>query len=260
MQPSGIITLLSDFGLSDPFVGVMKGVILQWFPEAKLLDLTHEIAAQDVLGAAFWLAAAEPWFAPGTVHLCVVDPGVGGLRAPLAMRAHGHVFVGPDNGLFDLVCRRAPADEVRSIDAERLGFSLPSRTFHGRDLFAPVAALLAASKLPFDELGPVAEPQGKLAWPAVSQSGARQQGQVIVVDRFGNLISNIEPEAALAPGSRALVGATSIPCRGTYSDVQPGELVAYVGSFGQLEIALRDGSAAAHLGAARGTPLSLEGP
>ncbi len=260
MTPSGIITLLSDFGLKDPFVGVMKGVILQWFPEAKLVDLTHEIAAHDVLGGAFWLAAAEPWFAPGTVHLCVVDPGVGGERAALAVRAHGHVFVGPDNGLFELVCRQAPADEVRSIDAERLGFSLPSRTFHGRDLFAPVAALVAASKLPFDELGPVAEPRGKLAWPAVSQSGSRHEGQVIVVDRFGNLISNIEPDAPLVPGSRALIGATSIPCRGTYSDVPPGELVAYVGSFGQLEVAVRDGIAAVRLGAERGTPIILEGP
>ena len=260
MQPSGIVTLLSDFGLRDPFVGVMKGVILQWFPEAKLVDLSHEIAAQDVLAGAFWLAAAEPWFAPGTVHLAVVDPGVGGQRAALAMRAHGHVFVGPDNGLFELVCRRGAADEVRSIDAERLGFSLPCRTFHGRDLFAPVAALLAANKLPFEELGPLFEPRGRLDWPAADQSLAGWRGQVLLVDRFGNLISNIEPEGALGAEARVRVGTTSIRCAGTYGDVEPGELVAYVGSFGQLEIAVRDGSAAERLGAERGTPIILEGP
>ena len=260
MKPSGIVTLLSDFGLRDPFVGVMKGVVLQWFPEARLVDLTHDIPAHDVLAAAFWLAAAEPWFAPGTVHLAVVDPGVGSSRAALAMRAHGHLFVGPDNGLFELVCRKGPPDEVRSIDAERLGLGLSSRTFHGRDLFAPVAALLASGKLPLEEVGPLTTPQGNLAWPAVSQNGVRSQGEVVVIDRFGNLISNIEPAAALAAGSRARVGAAAITCAGTYSDVEPGELVAYVGSFGQLEIALRDGSAAQHLGAERGTPIILEGP
>jgi S-adenosylmethionine hydrolase len=140
-----------------------------------------------------------------------------------------------------------------------LGFSLPSRTFHGRDLFAPVAALIAASKLPFAELGPLMTPQGKLYWPEVSRSDTGWLGQVVVVDRFGNLISNIEPGAALAPGSRAQVGATSVSCRGTYGDVQPGELVAYLGSFGQLEIAVRNGSAAARLNAQRGTPIHLEG-
>jgi S-adenosyl-L-methionine hydrolase (adenosine-forming) len=260
VKSSGIVTLLSDFGLSDPFVGVMKGVVLHWFPAAKLVDLTHDIGAQDVAVAAFWLARATPWFTPGSVHLAVVDPGVGSARAPIVVHADGHYFVGPDNGLFDAVRRAATSSEVRRIDTAALGLGVPSRTFHGRDIFAPVAGLLAAGDLSFEAVGPEFAPEATLAWPVPTRSDSRWQGEVLAVDRFGNLICNIEPESALSASARAEVRGAAIRCGSTYAEVAPGELVAYVGSFGQLEIAVRNGSAAQQLGASRGTPVTLEGP
>ncbi len=260
MQPSGIVTLLSDFGTKDPFVGVMKGAVLQRFPRATLVDLTHEIGAQDVVAGAFWLAAAHRYFPPGTVHLAVVDPGVGSARAPLALRAGPHWFVGPDNGLFELVCQKGPQPlAARRLVAGALGLGSPSQTFHGRDWFAPAAALLASGELRFEALGPECEPAASLDLPPVVERAGELEGRVMVVDRFGNLITNLEPRV-LGADRRVKVGEELIACAGTYADVSPGALLAYQGSFGQLEIAVRNGSAAERLGAQPGTKVILEGP
>lgn len=280
MKPSGVVTFLTDFGTRDPFVGVMKGVVLARFPDAKLIDLTHDIDPQDIAAGAFWLGQAYRWFPPGTVHVAVVDPGVGSARLPIAIAAGGHVFIGPDNGLFEVVLRKtapaappaAPSPPIcRAIDVAALGLSVPSRTFHGRDVFAPAAASLASGQRPFESLGPSATPLAtnlvprprRRAAPAGAGNGAIAiDGEVVVIDRFGNLITNIELEPGEAdPGSGpagARVGETFVPFVATYADVPPGACAALINSSGHLEIARRNGSAASTLGAGRGTPVATE--
>src|SRR5436190_15878495 len=182
-----VITLLTDFGTHDPFVGVMKGVVLSACPGASIVDLTHDIAPQRVRDAALWLGFSYPWFGPGTVHVAVVDPGVGGARRALAVRADGQFFVAPDNGTLELVRRKAKSFEARALDPLSLGITLRSRTFHGRDLFAPVAGRVAAGTLPFEAAGPVAEPLATTLVPESRVGEHSADGEVVLVDRFGNL-------------------------------------------------------------------------
>ena len=250
--PSGLISLLTDFGLYDPFVGVMKGVILARFPEARIVDLCHGIAAQDVVEGAFWLERSFGWFPPGTVHVAVVDPGVGSDRQALAVRSCGQIFVGPDNGLLGGLIAADPSAEVRLIDRNRFGLPPPSATFHGRDIFAPVAAEIAAWHLGFVDVGPENPAAVGPVVPAAHRSGDRIDGCVVSVDRFGNLITNIDvlllqglasPIAGIANLERPLVR--------TYSDAVSGDFVALVGSFGTVEFARRDGDAAASLALGR---------
>lgn len=258
---NGIITLLTDFGLSDPFVGVMKGAVLSAFREATLVDLTHGIAPQDVAQAAFWLECSFRWFPRGAVHVAVVDPGVGSARAPLVARAAGHFFVGPDNGVLGAVLEGANAvgdghrgsePEIREIDvsalARRLGLGPPSHTFHGRDIFAPAAALLASGAVEFSELGSIRATVEPSPLPRPDVTPGRIEGAVVCVDRFGNLVTNIG-EACLVGLQRPRVQIAGIELRiaATYSTVASGDHVALVDSFGMLEIARRDGSAAATL-------------
>lgn len=248
---TGVVTLLTDFGLEDPFVGIMKGVMLREAPGLSLVDLTHGIAAQDVEAAAFTIAHSFRWFTPGSVHLCVVDPGVGSERAAVALRAQGHTFVGPDNGLFGPLLELEPSAPARRIEPSQLGLTLGSRTFHGRDLFAPVAAWLAAGRRRFEELGPPHELWRRPARkPERSATGA--SGQVVLIDHFGNLITDL-PGSWLAAGAFEIeVGKYVVRLVGTYSEAQPGECVALVSSFDTLEIAQRDGNAARTLGFGRG--------
>jgi S-adenosyl-L-methionine hydrolase (adenosine-forming) len=154
----GIVTLLTDFGSSDPFVGVMTGAILSSFPAARVVDLCHGILPGAVAEAAFWLERCFPWFPPGSVHVAVVDPGVGSERRILGASVSGHLFLAPDNGCFGPRLLTASRAEFRSVDLERHGLSAASATFHGRDIFAPIAARLASGALGFAELGPPAEP------------------------------------------------------------------------------------------------------
>jgi S-adenosylmethionine hydrolase len=258
MSPSGIVTLLTDFGLRDPFVGVVKAAVLARCRQATFVDLTHDIEPGLVADASFWLAQAYPWFPPGTVHLAVVDPGVGTNRAALVARADDHVFVGPDNGLFDVVRRRASSFECRRIDAAALGLAPPSRTFHGRDVFAPVAGLLASEKLAFGDVGPSHELVRAEMVPDARDVDGAVQGEVIVVDRFGNLVTNVDA-ASLGELTRARVdiAGRTLPVVGTYGDLFPGDCAAVVGSFGQIEIVQGGGSAALTLAAQRGTPLRV---
>lgn len=256
---SGIVTLLTDFGLSDPFVGIMKGVILSRFRDASLIDLCHGIPPQSVVDAAFWLERSYGWFPPGTVHVAVVDPGVGSARQILAARAHGHVFLAPDNGLL-ATSLTGPGTEVRAVDAGRLGLGTPSATFHGRDVFAPIAADLASGALVFTDVGPPARALPcVLAAPRVEAGVVL--GAVVTVDRFGNLITNLERATLEAVGARRVsIGGRDVTLRRTYTDAATGELVALINAFDVLELAVRDGSAERQLGLGRGAPVCAPVP
>ena len=253
-----IVTITTDFGTADPFVGIMKGVIASRAPGAQVIDVTHGIPPHDVLVGALVLRHAAPFFAAGTIHVAVVDPGVGGERRPLCIEAEGALFVGPDNGLLSLA---APAPRVRRIvhlAEERFFLSPRSGTFHGRDVFAPVAAALATGTPPSD-LGPTVADMQRIELPAIVCEGERLRGQVIYVDHFGNLTTNLT-QADLPDGS-LVVAVGDVRLHGiaaTYSAVAPGEPVAVVNSWGLLEIAIREGSARATLGVRLGDPVVIE--
>ena len=240
-----IVTLTTDFGDRDGYVGAMKGVILSCAPGLTLVDITHAVPRHDIAAAANALADAAPWFPPGTVHVAVVDPGVGGARAAVIVAAHRQLFVGPDNGVFDLVAPRP--DAVHAIAEADFRRPAVSATFHGRDVFAVTAAQLALGARPA-AAGPATTLRGRLELAAGNR--------VVHVDRFGNLVTDIAgvPAGAIVRiAGRAIAGVS-----GTYASVAVGELVAYVGSRGTLEIAVREGSAAELLGASRGTPVEID--
>ena len=246
---SPVITLLSDFGLQDEYVAVMKGVILAIRPDARLIDITHLIAPQDVSSAAFVLHASYECFPKGSIHLAVVDPGVGTERKPVAVRLGPSFFVGPDNGLFSLVLKGKTGWEARRLQDARYWRNPVSSTFHGRDIFAPVAAHLAAG-VRFEKLGGVCDlvspPWGE---PVVEKN--RVGGVVIHVDRFGNAITNVSIEVLekTAPAGQweVLAGDSRVSIGGTYATVEPGEALALAGSTGFMEIAVNRGSAASEL-------------
>jgi S-adenosyl-L-methionine hydrolase (adenosine-forming) len=243
-----VITLTTDFGTGDGYVGAMKGVILSLLPGATVVDVTHEVPRHDVAAAAHVLATAAPLYPPGTVHLVVVDPGVGGARRALAVDDGRYRYVGPDNGVFARVLPSARA--VHQISAPAFMRQRPSATFHGRDVFAPAAAKLAAGAA-IAEAGPAVT----FATPA-----APEPGRVVHVDRFGNLITDIagdglDPSCGVRVGRTRIVGISR-----TYDDVTRGRVLAYVGSGGTLEIAVREGSAASKLGVKRGARVTLVHP
>lgn len=256
-SPSGVITLLTDFGTSDPFVGVMTGAILCRFPRAMVVNLCHGLRAQGISEAAFWLERCFSWFPPGTVHVAVVDPGVGSERRLLGAACGGHYFLVPDNGLLAPGLLEHPDASVRQIDLARLGLKAPSATFHGRDLFAPLAAWLASGQLAFGELGAPASPL-PCRLPPLHMAGEHLVGEVITIDRFGNLITNLDARAWQGrTAARCCIAGQSLRVRRTYSDVSNNELVALVNSFGVLEVAQRDGSAERSLGCGRGSRVEL---
>lgn len=230
-----LITLLTDFGAADSYVAEVRGVLLSRAPGVQLVDVAHDLPPGDVRAAAYVLGRSWPAFPAGTVHLAVVDPGVGTARRALAAEGGGHWFVAPDNGLLSSL----PAD-ARFVSLTVPAGAAP--TFHGRDVFAPAAAALARGAA-LAELGtPVADPHVLPATPPASRDGV-VIGEVVHVDRFGTLVTNVP--ADLAGGARVRVGARRAgPVRRTFGDVKPGQLVAYVGSGGTIEIAARDGSAA----------------
>jgi S-adenosylmethionine hydrolase len=256
-----LITLLSDFGTADAYVGIMKGVALGVRRDLTLIDLTHEIPPQAVAVGALVLRSAVPFFPPATVHCAVVDPGVGSARAGIAVVTDGAVLIGPDNGLL------APAVEalggaraIVELKHTALFHHPVSATFHGRDIFAPVAAHVAGGLDPLT-LGPRRDDLARLSLPAPRLSADSVAGEVIHVDRFGNLLTNIEATALAAFRDQSLsvtVGAMSLTgLVTTYADVAPGRVCALVSSWGTLEIACRDGSAAAALAAGRGAAVTV---
>lgn len=243
-----IITLLTDFGTADGYVGEMKGVIAAGAPDCMVVDITHELAPHDI--EAGRLAVARYWhrFPVGTVHIAIVDPGVGGTRAALAVESEGRMLVGPDNGIL------SPA--MLHQGARCVSLLVPpsaAPTFHGRDVFAPAAVHLA-NGVPLDAIGePLATPTVRRTPEAVRADDGSVHGEVIAIDRFGNLITNLVTRRA----GTLEAGGQAIAIRSTYSDVGPGEMVALVGSSGLVEIAVRDGSATNALGLGRGQKVVL---
>ncbi len=256
---SPVITLLSDFGLQDEYVAVMKGVILAICPSARLIDITHLIAPQDVRSAAFVLYASYKYFPPGTIHLAVVDPGVGTDRRAVAIRVGASFFVGPDNGLFSLILKKETGWEARCLENDQFWRNPVGSTFHGRDIFAPAAAHLAAT-VPFHSLGTVCglvcAPWGE---PAVGKDLVR--GEVIHIDRFGNAVTNVAAEdlEKMASLKKWVVsaGKSTVSIQRTYGVVAAGEALALAGSTGFIEIALNRASAASKLKLHPGTPVTF---
>lgn len=259
--PSGVITLTTDFGCRDPFVGVMKGQILMRHPDAKVIDLTHEILVHWPAEAGFWLSRCYRYFPRGSVHLAVVDPGVGTQRDIVIVEVDGHLFVAPDNGLLAPLLTRTTGARIHKLDLSHLshlGITAPSATFHGRDIFAPLAAEIAAGRCRPASLGP--EVQELIpAWvDEPEMAGDHVTGVVITVDHFGNLITNIDAESIkgiLNPVVRT--GAHEFLLKRTYGDKQPGEYLALINAFGVVEIARAEQSAAAGLGLGRGAPVTI---
>ncbi|HYE57885.1 MAG TPA: SAM-dependent chlorinase/fluorinase [Rhodothermales bacterium] len=257
------LTLLTDFGTRDAYVGALRGVIASLAPGVPVFDLTHEIAPQDVMEAAFVLRGAYGYFPEGTVHLAVVDPGVGTERRAIALRARGHTFVGPDNGLFALVLGEHAPDALVVLDRPNAWrTATPHPTFHGRDIFAPVAARLAAGAS-LESIGTPVDSLRVLRWtlPITGADGIR--GRVVHVDRYGNAVTNVEGAVLLRSlNGRALrtVSGSAI-VRGlsrTYAEVEPGDPLVLVGSAGLVEVAVRNGHAATLLGLERGSPVSFD--
>jgi S-adenosylmethionine hydrolase len=255
-----IITLTTDFGQSDGYVGTMKGVILGICPEASLVDISHEIRPQAVRQAAFVISAAAPYFPEGTVHLVVVDPGVGSERRPIVVRTERGMYVAPDNGVLSLALEQDPAQEAIHLTEARFQRAQVSATFHGRDIFAPAAAHLARGAEP-NEMGARLDPTEivRLSMDSPQRLAAGLwQGQVLHIDRFGNLISDLRLGTP-TPGTLVRVGQQWLGnVQRTFADVAPGEMVAYMGSSGYLEIAVREGSAARALGMDIGDPIQVE--
>jgi S-adenosylmethionine hydrolase len=256
-----LITLTTDFGVSAPYVAVMKGVILSINPAARIVDLTHAIRPQDVRHASYFLGTAVPYFPAGTIHLCVVDPGVGSERAAICAEVDGQRLVGPDNGIFTALYRRAGGERVvRRLTQRRFWRPCVSDTFHGRDVFAPVAAHLSLGTDPAD-LGPVHENPVELPGHSAVTFGRQWRGEVQFVDDFGNLITNI-PACKLKalPVKVSLGGSPARVLRWvrTYSEAAHGEVVCLFSSDGFFEIAEVNGNAARRLGVEAGAVVELD--
>ncbi len=255
-----VITLTTDFGHDDPYVGAMCGAILTLAPEAKLVDISHGVPPHDIRAGAFTLASAAPYFPAGTVHLAVVDPGVGTARRGLVAETGRFFFVGPDNGLFTAVFEREPPRAIHAIERLEYGLSPIHPTFHGRDLFGPIAARLAAGTLRPAELGPAIADPVRLHPPRpAGAEGGTLELPVLHVDRFGNVtlaLHEDELRGRALPNALTVAGA-EIPLRRTYGELPAGTLLALWGSAGHLELAVCEGNAADRLGVSPGALVSV---
>jgi len=258
---NGLITLTTDFGAADHFVGAMKGVILSIAPRARIVDITHHISPYQFGEAGFVIAQSWQWFPKGTVHVVVVDPGVGSTRRPILVEAGGHFFIGPDNGVFSMIYAAAP-HKVRVITNAKLMGAQISRTFHGRDVFAPAAAHLA-KKTPAARFGKLVHDYLRASSFLPSQLAKhRWSGTILKTDRFGNLITNFHIDQFEQVKTRPFELRTGLePIRRlalTYAETEIGELFAIVGSSGYLEIAANQDNAAQKLGCSTGASIELE--
>jgi S-adenosyl-L-methionine hydrolase (adenosine-forming) len=253
-----LITLTTDFGNKDHFVGAMKGVILSICPSATIVDITHEVTAYEIVEAAYTVAEASKWFPKGTIHVVIVDPGVGTARRPILVEAGGHYFIGPDNGLLAMVYQNQK-HKARIITNEKYFLAPMSRTFHGRDLFAPSAAHLAKGARAAT-FGPLIEDHLKVSFGHPTQTSKRiWTGTVLKVDHFGNLITNFHINQFPSLTARPFdfyVGTRHIDQLAlTFADIL--DLAAVVGSSGYVEIAANQNSAARVLGCGPGAPVEL---
>jgi hypothetical protein len=264
MSDSRIVTFTTDFGLNDPFVGILHGVVLNIHRETTVVDVCHAVASYDVFEGAWTIAQAYRFFPPRTVHVVVVDPGVGSTRRSIIVETDDYIFVAPDNGVLSLVETRESKFAVRHITAERYFLQPVSHTFHGRDIFAPVAGWLSKGVGP-SEFGPEISDYVRLPLPRVEHVGENSlRGVVLKVDKFGNLITNISQQdapalfgSAIPPLSILISGQTITRLRDSYAQGDEDEFFAIVGSSGYLEIAARQASASEKLAAGVGTPVGV---
>jgi S-adenosylmethionine hydrolase len=259
MRP--VIALLSDFGTRDHYAGTMKGVMIGICPDLTLIDITHDVSPHDVMEGALQLAASYRYFPTGTIFLAIVDPGVGSVRRGIAADAGDYRFVGPDNGVLTAVFRDLPPKRVVELTERRYARPTVSRTFEGRDRFAPAAAWLAKG-IQLSALGRTITDYHQLAVPVVDVGATELDGVVLLVDRFGNLVSNVDRRTfdAFSRGKAVLLRVAGQPIAGvvaTYADIRAGEVCALFGSTDHLEFAVNGGSAAAALGAARGAAVQI---
>jgi S-adenosyl-L-methionine hydrolase (adenosine-forming) len=257
-----VITFTTDFGLQDWFAGTMKGIVLSIHPRASIVDITHQIAPGDIRAGAFALLQAARFFPPKTIHVAIIDPGVGSDRNAIVIQTHQALFVGPDNGVLSFAVRQQPILSVRRLANARLFQHPVSRTFHGRDIFAPVAARLARG-LPLAQVGPPLPNFVRLDWPEPGNPDGVVRGQVLYLDRYGNAITNLDA-AALASSLATPATITirvgrhrRIPLAESYSAVEHGRPLALLGSSGLLEIAVNGGSAAVQLGLHIGSDVTV---
>lgn len=258
-SPHPVITLTTDFGISDHYVGTMKGVILSRCPGANLIDISHEIPPFSLYAAAYTLDQGAPYFPAGTVHLVVVDPGVGTSRRAIVASAFGQTFIAPDNGVLSLVVNRDPSPRFWEIKNSELSLPNPSNTFHGRDIFAPVAARLAACTAVPADVGPALESITTLPelTPRRTFSGV-WTGRVFSIDHFGNVITNFHA-SRFAPGSFQVETGGQIISNfhKSFGEGAPGVCFAYAGSSGNIELGMNQESAARHLQLRPGDPVTL---
>ncbi len=261
MPERKIVTLTTDFGLRDHYVASLKGTMLAINPALDIVDAVHDIAGMDVLEAAFILCGFYRSFPKGTVHLAVVDPGVGGARRPILVESKDYYFVGPDNGIFSYIYRDENPQRVIHLTASQHFAAAVSDTFHGRDIFGPVAAHLLDGLDP-RWLGPAIDDFVRLPLPEPKAGAAAIAGQVVHVDRFGNLVTNIGAGLlAAAAGRKLRVRAGAAVIEGLahgYDGAAPGAALALIGSVGTLEVSVNRGSAAAALKLARGAAVTIE--
>jgi len=274
-----LVTITTDFGTADGYVGTMKGIILSIVHNARLVDISHEIAPQNVRQAAYVLYTAYPFFPPHTVHLVVVDPGVGSARRPIALRTPAGYFVGPDNGVFSYVIAREPVEAVVELADPHYRLPQVSHTFHGRDIFAPAAAHLAAG-IPVTAFGPPVPDPVIFPPPRLQVTPGSITGEVLHADHFGNVITSIgqlvwsEDKLSLEPAFQEAGGGEGVcfkaseaavvvtgqeitNVRHSYAEVEHGQVLALVGSEAHLEIAVREGNAAQRLGLRPGDAVVL---
>jgi S-adenosylmethionine hydrolase len=260
-RANGLVTLTTDFGLREPFVGIMKGVMLTHAAQLKFVDMAHDVSAFQPVEAGFWLAGALRYFPAGTTHVAVVDPGVGTSRALLVAQSNEQVLLAPDNGLLAPLAARGQIDRVFRIDNTRLvqfGVSDVSATFHGRDVFAPLAAAIASGRCEPADLGDEVTQIDQSGWPSMTpRADGGVSGVIVAVDRFGNLISNIGAATVVALSNPTIhFGGLRLPLRRTYAEAAHGDYLGLINSFEVLEVARSRGNAAQGLNQGVGAPIS----
>ena len=256
---SGIITFTTDFGCTDPWTAVMKGVILKINGQADLIDISNNVPSCDIRSACYLLASSSNWFPRGTVHLAVVDPGVGGSRRAVAIQCENQLYVGPDNGIFTLALRSDKVIGAVELRPGKWTLENVSKTFHGRDIFAPVAAHLS-NGVNLDTLGNEIDPESlvKLDLPVNKIDSVKAQAEIIHCDKFGNLITSFNIKDFERPVISVQLCGKEVKMHSTYSDVKCGEPLAYWGSSGYLEIAVNTGKASEYFGAETGNFVDIK--
>lgn len=260
-RANGLVTLTTDFGLREPFVGIMKGVMLAHAADLRFVDMAHEVSAFQPIEAGFWLSRALRYFPAGTLHVAVVDPGVGTPRDLVVALSGDQALLAPDNGLLAPLAARGKIDRVIRVENTRLvkfGVSDVSATFHGRDIFAPLAAAIASNRCSPLDLGTEVSALNSSGWPTThARADGGIEGVIVAVDRFGNLISNIDAPSVVALSQpTALIGDLLLPLRRTYGDAAAGEYLGLINSFEVLEVARARGNAAQGLNLGVGAPIS----